>query len=100
FPKGASISFRRPPNSNSVADRGAPLSASPALVIIYNHQYDENIERLEHLYKRRFGSIFHLVPFYRGSRSNVVPVYENSHYFQGYIAQAFRAFFREDFSHY
>lgn len=58
-----------------------------ALIIIYNHQYNKNIDIIEDIYKNRFDHIFHLMPFYEGSRKNVIPVYENSYHFQGYIAQ-------------
>jgi hypothetical protein len=71
-----------------------------ALVIIYNHQYNENVPVLEEIYKKRFSSIFHLVPFYAGNRANVIPVYENSRYFQGYIAQGFNRFYDKNFTHY
>jgi hypothetical protein len=59
-----------------------------ALIIIYNHQYNQNIPIVEKIYKNRFSDIYHLVPFYEGNQVNVIPVYENSGYFQGYIAQA------------
>ncbi|MFD1095246.1 hypothetical protein [Salegentibacter chungangensis] len=71
-----------------------------ALIIIYNHQYNKNIDVLEKIYKDRFSNIFHLVPFYNGDKQNVIPVYECSHYFQGYISQGFKSFFKEEFSHY
>ena len=71
-----------------------------ALIIIYNHQYNKNIDILEQIYKDRFSNIFHLVPFYNGERKNVIPVYECSYYFQGYIAQGYKSYFREDFTHY
>lgn len=71
-----------------------------ALVIIYNHQYNKNIEILESLYKHRFSHIFHLVPFYQGERENVIPVYENSYHFQGYLAQVLKSFFHPRFVHY
>lgn len=71
-----------------------------ALIIIYNHQYNENIEILEQIYKDRFSIIYHLVPFYNGQKSNVIPVYDNSYYFQGYIAQGFKNFFKDTCSHY
>jgi hypothetical protein len=71
-----------------------------AFIIIYNHRFDQNIEVLEKVYASRFSHIFHLMPFYTGDRPNVIPVYENSYYFQGFIAQAFRSFYREDFTHY
>jgi len=71
-----------------------------ALVIVYNHQYNKNIEVLEDIYGERFSDIYHLVPFYTGEKRNVIPVYENSYYFQGYIAQGYRSFYNSDFDHY
>jgi hypothetical protein len=71
-----------------------------ALVIIYNHPYTENIEILENIYGKQFSNIYHLVPFYNGEKSNVIPVYESSYYFHGYIAQGFKFFFKDDFDHY
>jgi hypothetical protein len=73
-----------------------------ALVVIFNHRYDSNIEQVERIYRKRFSYIYHLVPFYDGDRPNVIPVYESSHRFQGYIAQAMWAISppRADFSHY
>ncbi len=71
-----------------------------ALIIIYNHQYNKNIEILERIYKGRFSNIYHLVPFYYGDNPNVIPVYENSFYFQGYISQGFKSYFKEEYTHY
>lgn len=71
-----------------------------ALVIIYNHRYDKNIDILERIYCKRFSNIFHLMPFYNGTKPNVIPVYENAFYFQGYISQGFKSFFSDEFSHY
>lgn len=71
-----------------------------ALIIIYNHRYDKNIEILERIYRSRFSNIFHLIPFYDGNKPNVIPVYENALYFQGYIAQGFKSYFNEEFKHY
>jgi hypothetical protein len=71
-----------------------------ALIVIYNHQYNKNIDVVEAIYKNRFTHIFHLVPFYTGNKSNVIPVYENSFYFEGYVAQGFHRFFHERFRHY
>jgi hypothetical protein len=76
------------------------MSANVALIVIYNHKYLENIDVIERLYGTKFSSIFHLMPFYDGDRPNVIPVYENSRYFQGYMAQGARHFIRETFSHY
>jgi hypothetical protein len=71
-----------------------------ALVIIYNHQYNNNIDKLESIYKDRFSHIYHLVPFYTGEKKNVIPVYENSEYFQGYVAQGFKQFYSDEYAHY
>jgi hypothetical protein len=71
-----------------------------AFIIIFNHRYDENIGILKKLYGARFSNIYFLVPFYDGEEENVIPVYEHSHYFQGYIAQGFRQFFKSDYTHY
>lgn len=58
------------------------------LIIIYNHRFDANIPKLEKIYAGRFSTIYHLVPFYDGDLPNVIPVFEQSFYFQGYIPQA------------
>ena len=71
-----------------------------ALIIIYNHQYNKNIDVLENIYSKRFSNIYHLVPFYYGEKQNVIPVYECSYYFQGYISQGLKSFYDEAFKHY
>jgi hypothetical protein len=71
-----------------------------SLIIIYNHQFNKNIDTLETLYKHRFSSIFHLVPFYNGDKPNVIAVYENSFYFQNYVAQGFASFKNDAAEHY
>jgi hypothetical protein len=71
-----------------------------ALIIIYNHQYNQNIDILERIYRNRFSNIYHLVPFYNGAKQNVIAVYENSYYFQGYVAQGLKSFFKEEYLHY
>ena len=73
---------------------------NPALIIIYNHRFDKNIELVERIYRNRFSNIFHLMPFYDGNKENVIAVYDNSFRFQGYIAQGLRHFFNKKFAHY
>jgi hypothetical protein len=70
------------------------------LIVIYNHQYNKNIDVIEKIYDKKFSNIFHLVPFYNGNKENVIPVYDNSYYFQGYIAQGFKSFFKKEYNHY
>lgn len=73
---------------------------NPCLIIIFNHRYDKNIAKLELLYGSRFKNIYFLVPFYDGNNPRVISVYESSFYFQGYIAQGFKSFFGDKYSHY
>ncbi len=58
------------------------------LVTIFNHRFDRNIPVLEAMYRERFPSMMHLVPFYDGDSERVATVYESSHHFQGFFAQA------------
>jgi len=71
-----------------------------ALIIIYNHCYTNNIPTLESIYNKKFDDVFHLIPFYQGNDHNVIPVYGNSHYFQGYIAQGYKYFKNTSYNHY
>lgn len=71
-----------------------------ALIIIFNHKYEKNIAILDRLYSKRFSSIFFLMPFYHGDDQRVIPVYENSFFFQGYIAQGFDKYFNDSFDYY
>ena len=61
---------------------------STSLVIIYNHYYPQNIDRLNELYRPRFPEIFHLVPFIENEGRSVVSVGRSSHNFQGYFFDA------------
>ncbi len=70
------------------------------LVIIYNHQFTANIEKLEKLYGDRFDKIYHLMPFYTGDKENVIPVYENSYQFPAYITQGLEKFYSDEFDYY
>ena len=76
------------------------LKKEVALIIVYNHRFDKNIDLLEKLYRNRFTHIFHLMPFYDGNKENVIPIYESSYYFQGHVAQGFKHYFNEKFDYY
>lgn len=77
------------------------MKSKIALLVVYNHRYDKNIPLIEKIYGSRFSHIYHLVPFYDGeSQYNVIPVYESSYYFQGYIAQAYGYLKEDEFTHY
>lgn len=76
------------------------MDTKVALLVVYNHRYDKNIPVIDRLYKGLFSHVFHLVPFYDGTRENVIPVYDSSYYFQNYIAQAYTHISRMGFTHY
>lgn len=76
------------------------MDSKVALIFVFNHRFDKNIEKLEEIYKGRFSNIYHLVPFYDGEKENVIAVFENSYHFQGYLTQGFKHYFKEQFLHY
>lgn len=76
------------------------MNTKIALLIVYNHRFDQNIPRVESLYHGKFSHVFHLVPFYDGDKSNVIPVYAHSYYFQSYISQAYTHLRNEGFTHF
>lgn len=76
------------------------MTTKIALLIIYNHRYDKNIPRINEIYAGRFSHIYHIIPFYDGNLDNVIPVYDNSYQFQGYISQAYQHLKNQGFTHY
>lgn len=70
------------------------------LIILFNHRYDKNIDRLEAMYRTRFSNRYYLMPFYDGDRERVIPVYECSYQFQGYLAQGYSRFYDPKYKHY
>ncbi len=76
------------------------MNTKIALLVIYNHRYDKNISRINEIYANRFSNIFHIMPFYDGDIENVLPVYDSSFQFQGYISQAFQHLKNKGFSHF
>jgi hypothetical protein len=71
-----------------------------ALLILFNHNYEANLDRLKKIYESKFDHIYFIMPFYGGKREDVIPVYENSYYFQGYIARALELLKHKEFEHY
>lgn len=71
-----------------------------ALFILYNHHYTKNIDRLNELYKDKFSYIYHLIPFYKGDRNDVIAVYDSSIQFNSFIAQAYQKVKKEGYTHY
>ena len=71
-----------------------------ALLVIYNHRFDKNIPRIDKLYEGRFSDVYHIVPFYDGTQKNVIPVYDSSFQFQGYISQAYAQLRDKGYTHY
>jgi len=61
------------------------------LSFIFNHQYEKNIPKLKDIYGDRFSVIKYLSPFSTyNDDQEVIPIYETSINFQGYIAQAYQ----------
>lgn len=86
----ASIQYQR-----SNASQSSSNTSTVALVIIYNNNFEQNIEKIEKIYKNRFNVLFHLMPGYNVKQhkengtyhDNVLPVYYDSKNFNGYIPQ-------------
>ncbi len=81
------------------------VSGKAALIIIFNEgKHAGNIPVLEEMYGGRFSHIYHLVPGFASSvheaGPNVISVDGVHGYFQGYIAQGLRHYFREEYTHY
>lgn len=76
------------------------MNTKTALLVIYNHRFDRNIERVRKLYEGRFTHIYHIMPFYDGDDPCVIPVYDTSYCFSGYIAQAYSHLKDKGFSHF
>lgn len=70
------------------------------MVFVFNHKYDKNLDKLDAIYRERFPDIRYLVPFYRGTRPDVIGVNESSAQFQGYFAHAAHAYIDPAVSHY
>jgi hypothetical protein len=65
------------------------------LSLIYNHRFEKNVDRLSEMYGSRFSEVNHLMPF--GIRSDaVIPVWEASFQFHGFVAQAFETLSKSD----
>ena len=61
------------------------------LSFIFNHQYEKNIPKLREIYGNRFSEIRYLSPFSTyNNDQDIIPIYETSINFQGYIAQAYQ----------
>lgn len=76
------------------------MNTDVALVILFNHKYEKNISRLKEVYGGRFDHIFFIMPFYQGHDEQVVSVFGNSFFYQGYLAQALYKVRNEQFRHY
>lgn len=72
------------------------------LIVIFNHRYDKNICKIRDMYAERFSDIYIVMPFYDGEQVDgvtIIPVYESSWQFHGYISQAY-LHITEKYKHY
>ena len=80
-------------------------NSKPVLVVVYNHKYPQNVPIINQIYNNRFSRIYHLMPFYDKSMrndgdENIIPVYDSSEYFHGYMAHGLSSYYKPDASHY
>lgn len=75
-------------------------SGKICFVNVFNHKYERNVPKLEKIYQGRFSDIYHIMPFYQGAAPNVIPVYESSYRFEGYLAQSLGRLYDEKYTHY
>jgi hypothetical protein len=73
--------------------------SSAKLVVVFNHRYDKNLPVLDRIYADRF-EVSYLVPFYDGEHPTATAVYESSHQFQGFFAQALGQYRSPSATHY
>lgn len=59
-----------------------------ALIVLFNHNYEKNIDIIKKIYKDQFPLLRIIMPFYYGNDPEIISVYGNSFTFQTYIAQA------------
>ncbi len=59
-----------------------------ALVVLYNHHFEKNIDVIKKIYGDRFTELIQLMPYYYGNDESVVSVYGNSFQFYDYLIQA------------
>lgn len=70
------------------------------LVVVFNHRYEQNIQKLEGYYSPRFSRIRYVVPFAPISHPKAIRVVENGYTFGGHIAQASREYIEQGVSSY
>lgn len=76
------------------------MKTKTALLVVYNHRFDKNIGRIRELYANQFSYIYHVMPFYDGNEPDVIPVFDSSYCFSGYIAQAYSHLRNNGFTHF
>ena len=70
------------------------------LSFIFIHQYVKTFDKLREIYRDRFSTIKYLSPFSTfNDDQEVIPIYETSINFQGYIAQSFK-YLPKDYDYY
>lgn len=91
------ISFSRIYNCDGNGDEEAGTDRKKTgLVFIFNHRYEKNLYKLRRIYGDRFSEMRFLMPFYLGGERDVIPVYDSSYYFQGFVSQAYERLMEMD----
>lgn len=60
-----------------------------ALVVIYNHNFEKNIPKINKYYEWKYDKIFHLMPFSSYEDDSVISVKDNGRFFYNFIYQAY-----------
>jgi hypothetical protein len=70
--------------------QGKNVEPKVQLLVVFNHRYESNLEKLDSVYRDRFHNVLYLMPFYEGRRLDVITVYDSSWCFGNFLSQASR----------
>ena len=88
------------PKTGGAAPAGSGAPVKICLLVVFNHRFDANLPKLDWMYRPRYEHVRYLVPFYRGDRPDVIPVYYSSFQFHGFFMEAWKRLKDEGFTHY
>lgn len=74
-------------------------SKKACLFIFFNNRFDENIPKLEKMYRKRFPDLDYLVPFVN-DYPHIFAVHGSNNYSQGYFAEVYPRICKRPFSHF
>ena len=84
---------------DAVEQEGRLGVAGVRLVVVFNHRFEANLDKLDRILGDRFPDRLYLMPFYQGDRRDVLPVYASSHRFHDFLVQSRERLADTDASH-